>query len=133
MDSKGRVSLPSRFRELLTGKAMLVKGLDDCLWLFTNEEFERFVKSMSQGEAFDPATRRTRRFFGAGTKEVEIDSAGRILVPANLREYAHLLRDITIAGSMDRIELWDSQRYDAYSAQSDINELTATLSAEGKL
>ena len=112
---------------------MLVKGLDDCLWLFSKEEYERFVGSMYQQEAFDPEARRTRRFFGAGTEEIEIDSAGRIRIPATLRDHAHLAKDVTIAGSFDRIELWDSERYATYSEQSDIDELTAKLSAEGKL
>ena len=133
MDAKGRVSLPSKFRSRLTGEVMLVKGLDDCVWLFSHEEYEKFMGSLSQQEAFDPEARRARRFFGAGTEEIEIDSAGRIRIPAALREYAHLSKDITIAGSLDRIEIWDSQRYSAYGEESDINELTAKLSAEGKL
>jgi len=133
MDSKGRVSLPSKFRSLLTGDVMLVKGLDDCVWLFTHEEFKRFVGSVSQQEAFDPEARRTRRFFGAGTEEIEIDSAGRIRIPAPLRDHAHLSKDVVIAGSIDRIEIWDSEKYEKYIEESDIDELTAKLSAEGKL
>jgi MraZ protein len=133
MDSKGRVSLPAKFRNRLSGEAMLVKGLDDCLWLFTEDGYRDFVGSVSETEAFDPDTRRTRRFFGAGSEEIEIDSAGRIRIPATLREHAHLAKDVTIAGAIDRIELWDSVRYAHYSEQSDIDELTAKLSAEGKL
>jgi len=133
MDAKGRVSLPSKFRSLLTGEVMLVKGLDDCLWLFSHEDYEKFVGSVSAQEAFDPDARRTRRFFGAGTEEIEVDNAGRIRIPATLREHAHLSKDVTITGAIDRIEIWDSERYARYSAQSDIDELTASLSAAGKL
>jgi len=133
MDAKGRVSLPSKFRSLLTGEVMLVKGLDDCVWLFTHEEHRKFMGSVSQEEAFNPDARRARRFFGAGTDEIEIDSAGRIRIPAPLRDHAHLSKDVVIAGSIDRIEIWDSERYKLYTEQSDIDELTAKLSAEGKL
>ena len=133
MDTKGRVSLPSKFRARLSGEAMLVKGLDDCLWLFPHEDYERFVGAVASTEAFDPDTRRTKRFFGAGSEEIEIDSAGRIRIPATLREHAHLSKDVVISGAIDRIEFWDAERYAHYSAQSDIDELTASLSAAGKL
>ncbi|MCL2819164.1 MAG: division/cell wall cluster transcriptional repressor MraZ [Actinomycetia bacterium] len=133
MDAKGRVSLPSKFRNRLTGNGMLVKAPEGCLWLFTGERFEEFAHSLLRSEALDPDDRRMRRLFGAGTDEIEIDSAGRIRVPVPLREYAHLSKDLTIIGAIDRIEIWDSARYVAYSEESSIDELTAKLSAEGKL
>ncbi|MCL2491893.1 MAG: division/cell wall cluster transcriptional repressor MraZ [Coriobacteriia bacterium] len=133
MDAKGRVSLPSKFRGRLTGSTMLVKGPEDCLWLFTPEKFEEFAESLLREEALDPDSRRMRRIFGAGTDEVEIDSAGRIRIPVPLRDHARLSKDLTIIGAIDRIEIWDSSRYADYTAESNIDELTAKLSAEGKL
>jgi len=133
MDPKGRVSLPSKYRGRLTGEVMLVKGVGGCVWLFTHEEFENFMESVTPKDAFDPKALRTRRFFGAGTEDIEIDSAGRIRIPVPLREHAELSKDITITGAFDRIEIWDSERYKAYSNESDIDELTAELSAESKL
>jgi MraZ protein len=134
MDAKGRVSLPSKFRGRLTGEVMLVKGLDGCVWLFPHKEYEQFIGSVNQPEAlFNPKARKAQQFFGAGSQEIEIDSAGRIRIPANLREHAQLAKDLTIAGSFDRIEIWDSERYKSYLDELDIDELTANLSAEGKL
>ena len=133
MDTKGRVSLPSKLRNRLGGEVMLVKGNEGCLWVFTPEAFEDFVSSVSKHESFTEDLRKTRRFFGAGSDEIEIDSAGRIRVPVPLREHAHLSKDVTIIGAFDRIELWDSSRYAEYSAQLDIDELTESLSAAGKL
>ena len=131
MDAKGRVSLPAKFRNALPGEVMLVKGLDDkCLWLFTREDYETFIGSLRQSDAYSA---KVRRFFAAGTEDCEIDSAGRIRVGQALRTYAHLAKDITITGSFDRIELWDTERWNRYSDDFDPETLTTELDELGKL
>lgn len=106
MDDKGRVSLPSKFRARLTGEVWLVKGLDGCLWLFTQEGYDKFMANLYSREAFDDALRRARRFFSAGSEQLELDSAGRLRIPAVWRKHAGLEKTVTIAGLVDRIELW---------------------------
>ncbi|MCL2024704.1 MAG: division/cell wall cluster transcriptional repressor MraZ [Coriobacteriia bacterium] len=131
MDAKGRVSLPAKFRNALPGEVMLVKSIDEaCLWLFTKEDYEAFIGALRKSDAYSA---RVRRFFAAGTEDCEIDSAGRIRIGQALRTYASLTKDITITGSFDRIELWDTERWSRYSESFDFDSLTTELDELGKL
>lgn len=133
MDDKGRVSLPSKFRARLTGEVWLVKGLDGCLWLFTQEGYDKFMANLYGREAFDDALRRARRFFSAGSEQLELDSAGRLRIPAVWRKHAGLEKTVTIAGLVDRIELWDPQRWADYNDESNIEQLSEELFAKGQI
>jgi len=134
LDAKGRVSLPSRFRSEMTGKLVVAKGLDKCLYVYPAGEYGRFVEELVAKEDFEPRLRKIRRFFTAGAVEVELDSAGRIGLPANLRAYAGLSKDVAIAGNGNRIEIWDSAMWDEYSeAGENIEDLAKELSEAGML
>ncbi|MBS3974883.1 MAG: division/cell wall cluster transcriptional repressor MraZ [Actinobacteria bacterium] len=134
LDAKGRVSLPSRFRSEMTGKLVVAKGLDKCLYVYPAGEYGRFVEELVAKEDFEPRLRKIRRFFTAGAVEVELDSAGRIGLPGNLRAYAGLSKDVAIAGNGNRIEIWDSAMWDEYSeAGENIEDLAKELSEAGML
>lgn len=134
LDAKGRVSLPSRFRSEMTGKLVVAKGLDKCLYVYPAAEYGRFVEELVAKEDFEPRLRKIRRFFTAGAVEVELDSAGRIGLPGNLRAYAGLSKDVAIAGNGNRIEIWDSAMWDEYSeAGENIEDLAKELSEAGML
>ena len=90
LDAKGRVSLPAKFRGEMTGKLVIAKGLDECLYVYPAEEYNAFVEELVSREDFDPRIRKVRRFFTTGAVETEFDSAGRVSLPGNLREYARL-------------------------------------------
>ena len=90
LDAKGRVSLPAKFRAQMTGRIVVAKGLDDCLYVYPADEYRAFVDGSARGLDFDPRKRQLRRFFTTGAFETELDSAGRVSLPANLREYAGL-------------------------------------------
>jgi MraZ protein len=135
LDAKGRVSLPAKFRAEMTGKIVVAKGLDDCLYVYRAEEYLRFVDDLLAGSDFDPRKRQLRRFFTTGAVETELDSAGRVSLPAVLREYAGLEKDVAVTGNGNRIEIWDAQRWEAYSGGTtdDIENLARELADAGLL
>ncbi|NTW27739.1 MAG: division/cell wall cluster transcriptional repressor MraZ [Coriobacteriia bacterium] len=133
LDVKGRVSLPAKFRAEMTGKLVIAKGLDSCLYVYSAEEYARFEESLPKDD-FDPSVRRIRRFFLSGAVEVELDSAGRISLPSVLREYAHLSKDVAVTGNGNRIEIWDAVAWSEYNGETDdISDLAKGLSNAGLL
>lgn len=135
LDAKGRVSLPARFRAELPGSVTVAKGLDNCLYVFTPADYERFMTDLMAKSEFNPKVRSVRRFFASGATEIDLDSAGRISLSPNLREWAGLTKDVVVIGSTDKIELWDSARWTAYNGETaeDIGSLTQELADAGLL
>lgn len=135
LDAKGRVSLPAKFRSEMTGGLVVTKGLDDCLYVYSAEEYRRFVDSLTSGNDFDPRKRRLRRFFVAGAQPVELDSAGRISLTPVLREFAGLTKDVAVTGNGNRIEIWDAEAWATYNneAEGSIEDLAEELAAAGLL
>ncbi len=135
LDAKGRVSLPAKFRAEMTGKLVIAKGFDSCLYIYPADEYNRFVADLLTKQDFDPAVRRLRRFFIAGAVEAELDSAGRISLPAVLRDYASLKKDVAVTGNGNRIEIWDAEAWNAYNGDGDgsIENLAKELAADGLL
>jgi MraZ protein len=119
LDAKGRVSLPAKFRGELTGKLVIAKGFDKCLFVYSNDEYLKFVAKLLGGDDMDPRVRKMRRVFTAGAVDVELDSAGRISLPASLREYAGLTKDVAVTGNGNRIELWDAEVWSTYNSEAE--------------
>ena len=118
LDAKGRVSLPRRFRDDLPSTVIVAKGFDDCLYVYGAAEYEEFVNGLPD-EDLDEAERKLRRFFTVGAAPVDVDSAGRIMLSPKLREYAGLKRDVAVTGNLHRIEIWDAEKWAAYSKDTD--------------
>jgi MraZ protein len=135
LDAKGRVSLPAKFRAEMTGKLVVSKGFEGCLYVHSADEYNRFVAEIMEGGDFDPKLRRVRRFFTTGATETDLDSAGRISLPAGLREYAKLTKDVEVTGNGNRIELWDANAWNAYNGEDEgsIEDLAKELAADGLL
>jgi len=135
LDAKGRVSLPAKFRAEMTGRLVVSKGLDECLYVYSAEEYGKFVGTLTTGNDFDPRTRRLRRFFVAGAQDVELDSAGRISLPAVLRDYAHLKKDVAVTGNGNRIEIWDAETWNEYNGgvEGSVEDLAKELAEAGLL
>ena len=135
LDAKGRLSLPVRFRNQLSGDYVVVKGIEKCLYVFSPEGFEAFLARLTERGDFGKDIRIVRRFFTAGAKPDELDSAGRISIPASQREYANLGRDVAVIGNDDRIEIWDVAAWAAYNSEAEnrIEEVTSKLAELGIL
>jgi MraZ protein len=135
LDAKGRVSLPSKFRAQMTGKLVVAKGFDRCLYVYPADAYETFVRELLGREDFDPRIRQLRRFFMAGAVEAELDSAGRISLPPVMREHAGLSKDVAITGNGNRIEIWDAEAWSAYEGeiQTQAEDLARELADAGLL
>jgi MraZ protein len=135
LDAKGRVSLPAKFRADMTGRIVVAKGVDECLYVYPTEEYQRFVENLLTGSDFNPKKQELRRWFTTGAVETELDSAGRVSLPANLREYAGLTKDVAVTGNGNRIEIWDAgswSRYNGATAER-IEDIAQELADAGLL
>ncbi|MDY0340723.1 MAG: division/cell wall cluster transcriptional repressor MraZ [Coriobacteriia bacterium] len=135
LDAKGRLSLPVKFRNQLAGSYVVVKGIEKCLYVFSPTEYEVFLNQLKEGGNFGKDIRDVRRFFTAGAKEDDLDSAGRISIPVGQREYAKLERDVAVIGNGDRVEIWDAVAWAAYNSEAEgrIEEMTSKLAELGIL
>lgn len=120
IDAKGRLIMPAKFREKLGDEFVVTKSLDRCLYVFTNEEWEVITEKLSKLPITNKNSREFVRFFLSGAGTCEVDKQGRILIPANLREYAKLEKDVILVGVASKIEIWDKESYE--TNQAEINE-----------
>ena len=114
IDEKGRVSIPARFREVLqrdSEETLMITNWahsnERCLALYPPSQWLKLIGKLSQRGTFDPATQTLQLFLLGGAHEVQVDRQGRILIPPNLREYAHFDRDVTFSAMTDNFQLWD--------------------------
>ncbi len=119
LDSKGRVAIPAKFREKLTGGAIITRGLDNCLFVFTTKEWQILAEKLVALPLARADSRAFSRLMLAGAMDVELDSQGRILVPDYLRKYAGLKRAVVVAGLYNRIEVWDAEQWRLYKQKTE--------------
>ncbi len=133
LDSKGRIALPVKFRQKLSGGAIITRGLDRCLFLFPNKEWEILAQKLIALPLAKSDSRAFVRLMLAGAMDVGSDKQGRILIPDYLREYAALKKETVIAGLYNRIEIWDRESWKQYKnkTESASDEIAEKLSELG--
>ena len=118
LDVKGRFLLPAGFKRQLPESEgitfVINRGFEKCLSLYPMDSWTPLYNQLSTLNDFDPQVREFRRYFLNGATEVEPDTAGRILIPQNLKEYAGLSKDIVLAAAVDKIEIWDKKAYQQF-------------------
>jgi MraZ protein len=118
LDSKSRFLLPVGFKKQLSedGPTQFVinRGFEKCLSLYPMKSWEPIFARISQLNDFDPEVRQFRRYFLNGATMVELDSAGRLLIPQNLKEHAGFDKDIVLSAAVDKIEIWDKSKYQQF-------------------
>ena len=125
LDAKGRFLLPAGIKKQLPEKEsnqfVINRGFEKCLSLYPLKSWEPLFAEISKLNEFDPKVREFRRYFLNGATLVEPDSAGRLLIPPNLKEHAGLQKDIVLVSAVNKIEIWDSNKYhqlfDSFSAE----------------
>jgi MraZ protein len=111
LDAKGRVILPARYRDQLAEGAFVTKGRGGCLSVLTPEEFDTVATQIREASKRGPKELNAARVFFGGTSEIQPDKQGRVALPANLRSFAHLEREVMVVGLYSRIEIWDRDRW----------------------
>ncbi len=118
IDAKGRFLLPSGFKKQLpeaeNAQFVLNRGFEKCLTLYPVQSWKPIFKEISQLNDFNPKVREFRRYFLNGATPVELDNAGRLLMPKNLMEYAGLEKDIVLVSAINKIEIWDKNKYQQF-------------------
>ena len=121
VDTKGRVIMPSKLREDMGEKFIITKGLDGCLFGFSKNEWQNFEEKLKTLPLTNKNARDFVRFFLSGAIECEIDRQGRFLIASNLREYAHMEKDIVIIGVGTRLEIWAKDKWKEYNSDKNIS------------
>ena len=131
IDSKGRLIIPSKFRETLGDEFVVTKGLDGCLFVYDNKEWSAFEEKLKSLPLTNKDARQFVRFFLAGAALAEVDKQGRILVPANLREFAGLEKEVVLVGVASRVEIWSKSRWEDASSYDDVEEIAEHMAELG--
>lgn len=117
IDSKGRLSIPSKFRDILSkeyeNECLIITNFDGCLWAYPYAEWQKFENKVASFPQFKDEVKALQRVFVSAAVESEIDKSGRILIPPTLRDYAGIKKDVVIVGMTSRIEIWSREKWTA--------------------
>jgi len=135
LDDKKRLSLPAKFRKELGSVVVVTRGLDACLFLFSQNAWSKIAEKISGLPMGQADTRGLGRFLLSGASEVEVDSAGRVLVPEHLKAFAGLGPKVICTGMSNRVELWDEKKWAAYkqTMERDADRMAEKLGDLGML
>ena len=132
LDSKCRVAIPAKFRKEISSGAIITRGLDKCLFVFTKKDWEKLAGKLIELPLSQSNSRAFARLMLSGASDVKLDSQGRILIPDYLRKYAGVAKAVKVIGVYNRMEVWDEKDWEAYkekteSASDEIAEKMADL------
>lgn len=125
LDAKGRLFIPAKLREELGEHAILTRGLDGCLFLYSVEEWEKLEQTIRALPI--TKSRKMQRYLISSAADVDVDKQGRIVVPPVLRERAGLTKDVTIIGVLSRAEIWDTEQWNAYNSELDAEDIAEAM------
>jgi MraZ protein len=119
LDAKGRIAIPAKFRNKISGGAIITRGLDQCLFVFTASDWEILAQKLINLPLAQANSRAFVRLMLAGASDVDLDVQGRILIPDYLRKYAGLEKTAKVIGVYNRIEIWDEKTWENYREKSE--------------
>lgn len=131
IDAKGRLIIPSKYREELGEQFVLTRGLDGCLSIYPMKEWHQLEEKLKALPLNDKNARTFTRFFVSGATLCELDKQGRILVPATLREFASLCKDVVVCGTNDRIEIWSKEKWTENSDYDNMDAIAEGMASMG--
>lgn len=129
IDEKGRIIVPSKFRDSLGPQFVVTRGLDHCLFVYPKDEWAALEQKLKTLPLMKSDARAFTRFFFSGATECELDKQGRVNIPNNLREYAKLDKDCVVIGVSNRVEIWSKAAWEGYFTESEetFNEIAEKL------
>ncbi|MFA4831683.1 MAG: division/cell wall cluster transcriptional repressor MraZ [Patescibacteria group bacterium] len=119
IDDKGRIAIPKKFRADLSKGAVVTRGLDSCLFLYTKAEWKKLADKLANLPFAQSNTRAFARLMLAGAMDVSLDKQGRIVLPEYLRTFAGLNKETILAGLYNRLEIWDQKKWNEYTKKSE--------------
>lgn len=119
IDEKGRLAIPVKFRKKLSGGAVVTRGLDNCLFVFSAGEWKKLAEKIAALPMTQADSRAFARLMLAGAVDVETDRQGRVIIPEYLRQYAGLKKDAVVAGLYNKMEIWDKAAWEKYKAKTE--------------
>ena len=129
IDAKGRMFLPAKFRGEFGDRVILARGIDKCVCIYPVEEWEKYIEKIKNLPVVK--ARKAKRLISATASETEIDGQGRVLIPAKLREYAGLEKNVKVIGNTEIAEIWTSEAYDEFLDSMSAEELEKELTELG--
>ncbi|MFD0616364.1 MULTISPECIES: division/cell wall cluster transcriptional repressor MraZ [Paenibacillus] len=129
IDDKGRMIIPSKFRDALGASFIVTRGLDQCLFVYPRSEWEVLEQKLKALPLMKSDARAFTRFFFSGATECELDKQGRVNIPNNLLQYSKLDKDCVVLGVSNRVEIWSKELWENYFDQSEesFNEIAEKL------
>lgn len=121
IDSKKRLAIPSKFRKELGGRAVITRGIDNCLVIYPIEEWENLAKKLGSLPTTQIDSRKFSRIMLAGAMDSKLDNLGRILIPDYLKDYASLKKNVVIIGIFNRLEIWDEANWQEYKKKTEMS------------
>lgn len=133
LDEKGRLAVPAKFRSALKEGAVITKGLEHCLTIYTREAWEQYAAKVANLPSAQAHTRAFERHMLAGAMDFELDGQGRGVVPEYLRQYAGIKKKAVVAGLYNRLEVWDERAWEKYrkATEKDAAEIAERMSGLG--
>lgn len=133
LDSKGRISIPSKIRSKIGESVIITRGLDNCLFVYEKKEWEELANKIKNLPLSQANSRAFARLMLAGAMEVNLDSQGRILIPDYLKKFAQLKKRVVLVGVYNRLEIWDEENWNNYKnkTEKESSEIAEKLSQLG--
>ncbi len=132
LDSKGRLIIPARLRDGLGANFVLCKGMDNNIYAYPGEEWDRFSEKLNALPVSDIKARQFKRFFQGSANDCEVDGQFRIVIPQSLREWAGIDKEVVMVGNGSIAEIWDKNTWDKCNSEDeiDINDISLDMSAK---
>ncbi|MCI5936556.1 MAG: division/cell wall cluster transcriptional repressor MraZ [Eubacterium sp.] len=130
LDTKGRVIIPAKLRDELGESFVVTLGLDGCLFAYPQDEWQVFINKLNELPG-NKEGRKLLRHFSANAAACEVDKQGRVLIPAKLRQYAGLEKDVVFVGVLSKIEIWSKNRWEDCDGYDDIEDIAEHMSEFG--
>ena len=119
IDNKKRLAIPAKFRKDLGEKAVITKGLENCLVIYVLDEWQKLAQKLENLPTSQADARNFVRIMLSGATDVELDKLGRILIPDYLKNYASFKKNVTLLGLSNRIEIWDTEKWEEYRKKTE--------------
>ena len=131
IDEKGRVVIPTKFRMELGERFIITRGLEKCLYIYSEKEWNKIVEKLNTLPFTKKDARTFIRSFFSGASSCELDKQGRFLIPCNLREFAELNKEVIIIGMNSRIEIWSKEKWEACDEEISADEIAEKMQMLG--